>query len=151
MFVFKNEPGIIVMLVEKDGYKNPSEREFLESATYTICPLLTFCVFFLFLSCLVLSCLVLSCLVLSCFVLSCLALSFRRSKGKGMMDLGATAKGQEPPAYGSAYGLLAEVATTLCPVDILSLVRGAGSFQGLQKYRSSAVLAANTRWSVVTH
>eukprot|EP00904_Undaria_pinnatifida_P000681 jgi/Undpi1/10613/HiC_scaffold_29.g13063.m1 len=47
--------------------------------------------------------------------------AFNRSKGKGMMDLGATAKGQEPPAYGSAYGLLAEVATTLCPVDILSL------------------------------
>lgn len=49
-----------------------------------------------------------------------------RSKGKGMMDLGAIGRGTEPPpAFGSAYGLLANVATTLCPADILSLVRAA--------------------------
>lgn len=44
-----------------------------------------------------------------------------------MMDLGAMlggdSKGQQLREFGSAYGLLADVATTLCPVDILSLVR----------------------------
>lgn len=58
-----------------------------------------------------------------------------RSKGKGMMDLGAIGRGTEPPAFGSAYGLLANVATTLCPADILSLVRPApgNSIPGLGK------------------
>lgn len=53
----------------------------------------------------------------------------QRSKGKGMMDLGAMVGGRDSQsqhlqAFGSAYGLLADVATTLCPADILSLVRG---------------------------
>lgn len=45
-----------------------------------------------------------------------------------MMDLrvpvgqGADSKSQQPQEFGSAYGLLADVATTLCPADILSLV-----------------------------
>lgn len=50
-----------------------------------------------------------------------------RSQGKGMMDLGAMiggdSKSQQLREFGSAYGLLADVATTLCPADILSLVR----------------------------
>lgn len=42
-----------------------------------------------------------------------------------MMDLGAMVGGggDSEQAFGSAYGLLADVATTLCPADILSLVR----------------------------
>lgn len=42
-----------------------------------------------------------------------------------MMDIGlGLAGGASPPqAFGSAYGLLADVATTLCPADILSMVR----------------------------
>lgn len=44
-----------------------------------------------------------------------------------MMDLGAMvggeSKSQQLREFGSAYGLLADVATTLCPADILSLVR----------------------------
>lgn len=47
-----------------------------------------------------------------------------------MMDIGAVAGdsgggGSGARAFGSAYGLLADVATTLCPADILSLVCGA--------------------------
>ncbi|CAN0258739.1 unnamed protein product [Pylaiella littoralis] len=52
--------------------------------------------------------------------------AFQRSQGKGMMDLGAMVGGgdsqsKQLQAFGSAYGLLADVATTLCPADILSL------------------------------
>ncbi|CBJ48652.1 conserved unknown protein [Ectocarpus siliculosus] len=60
--------------------------------------------------------------------------AFQRSQGKGMMDMGAIVGGggggggggdsvtqQQTQAFGSAYGLLADVATTLCPADILSL------------------------------
>lgn len=57
----------------------------------------------------------------------CRGLAENRSQGKGMMDLGAMVGGdpnsQQLREFGSAYGLLADVATTLCPVDILSLVR----------------------------
>lgn len=62
--------------------------------------------------------------------------AWTRSQGKGMMDIGAVVGGggggggdsgtqQQTQAFGSAYGLLADVATTLCPADILSLVCGA--------------------------
>ncbi|CAB1109726.1 unnamed protein product [Ectocarpus sp. CCAP 1310/34] len=58
--------------------------------------------------------------------------AFQRSQGKGMMDIAAGVGGggggggdpgtqQQTRAFGSAYGLLADVATTLCPADILSL------------------------------
>ncbi|CAN0299167.1 unnamed protein product, partial [Ectocarpus sp. 13 AM-2016] len=56
--------------------------------------------------------------------------AFQRSQGKGMMDIaavvgsgggGASGTQQQTQAFGSAYGLLADVATTLCPADILSL------------------------------
>lgn len=44
-----------------------------------------------------------------------------------MMDLramaGGDSKSQQLRDFGSAYGLLADVATTLCPADVLSLVR----------------------------
>lgn len=49
-----------------------------------------------------------------------------------MMDLGAMiggeSKDQQLREFGSAYGLLADVATTQCPADILSLVRGERDF-----------------------
>ncbi|CAM9523221.1 unnamed protein product [Scytosiphon promiscuus] len=50
-----------------------------------------------------------------------------RSQGKGMMDFrapggdGGDSRSQQLQEFGSAYGLLADVATTLCPADILSL------------------------------
>ena len=54
-----------------------------------------------------------------------------------MMDLGAMvggdSKGQQLREFGSAYGLLADVATTLCPADILSLVRREFFFSPLRR------------------
>ena len=58
-----------------------------------------------------------------------------------MMDFGAIGRGTEPPAFGSAYGLLANVATTLCPADILSLVSDTAVSQGLNKKIARAELS----------